>query len=373
MSLNAEITRIENAKTTLKTKLNSRNDNQHQITNELIDEYGDFVDSIPEREIDWSEIGYSETPQFVQDGYDYAKTIYDNWDSSQSMFFYIFANNKSLIFMPLVETSNGFNFSGMFSSCQALTTIPQLDTSNGIYFSSMFISCTSLTTVPQLDTSSGTDFSGMFASCTSLTTVPQLDTSSGTDFDSMFASCTSLTTIPQLNTSSGTDFDSMFSSCKALTTIPQLNTSNGTIFQSMFQYCTSLTTIPQLNTSNGTNFSSMFSYCSNLVNVPQLDTSSGTDFLRMFQYCFSLATFGGLENIGQAYSTNTSANYSNYTLDLSSCSRLTHDSLMNVINNLYDIATKGCNTQQLVLGSTNLAKLSASEISTATNKGWSVS
>ena len=40
MSLNAEITRIENAKTTLKTKLNSRNDNQHQITNETIDEYG---------------------------------------------------------------------------------------------------------------------------------------------------------------------------------------------------------------------------------------------------------------------------------------------------------------------------------------------
>jgi len=46
---------------------------------------------------------------------------------------------------------------------------------------------------------------------------------------------------------------------------------------------------------------------------------------------------------------------------------------MNVINNLYDIATKGCNTQQLVLGSTNIAKLTAEEIAIATNKGWTVS
>lgn len=277
MSLNSEITRLENAKTTLKTKLNSRNDNQHQITNELIDEYGDFVDSIPEREIDWSEIGYSETPQFVQDGYDYAKTIYDNWDSSRLSFYSMFANDESLIFMPLVDTSNGTDFLWMFGYCQALITIPQLDTSNG------------------------------------------------TTFQSMFASCSSLTTIPQLNTSSGTDFISMF------------------------QYCTSLTTIPQL------------------------DTSSGTDFLWMFDSCSSLITFGGLKNIGQAYSTNSSANNRSYKLNLEDSSRLTHDSLMNVINNLYDIATKGCNTQQLVLGSTNLAKLSASEISTATNKGWSVS
>lgn len=46
---------------------------------------------------------------------------------------------------------------------------------------------------------------------------------------------------------------------------------------------------------------------------------------------------------------------------------------MNLINNLYDIASKGCKTQQLKLGATNLAKLSEEEIAIATNKGWSVS
>ena len=45
----------------------------------------------------------------------------------------------------------------------------------------------------------------------------------------------------------------------------------------------------------------------------------------------------------------------------------------NKINNLYDIATKGCNTQKLVLGNTNIAKLTAEEVAIGTSKGWSIS
>ena len=46
---------------------------------------------------------------------------------------------------------------------------------------------------------------------------------------------------------------------------------------------------------------------------------------------------------------------------------------MNVINNLYDIKTKGCNPQGLVLGSINLNKLTSEQIAIATERGWSVS
>ena len=77
--------------------------------------------------------------------------------------------------------------------------------------------------------------------------------------------------------------------------------------------------------------------------------------------------------IRKAFLTSQSANYYAYTINLSECTLLTHDSLMNVINKLYDIATSGCNTQSLTLGSTNLAKLTAEEIAIATNKGWTVS
>lgn len=137
------------------------------------------------------------------------------------------------------------------------------------------------------------------------------------------------------------------------------------------------TTLPSLianaDWSQVTNVATMFSSCAYLTTVPELSLSGATNLKQMFRYCIALTTLGGFKNLGQAYSTSESANYSDYKLDLSTCSSLTHDSLMNVINKLYDIATKGCNTQQLVLGSTNLAKLTAEEIAIATNKGWSVS
>ena len=84
-------------------------------------------------------------------------------------------------------------------------------------------------------------------------------------------------------------------------------------------------------------------------------------------------------NLGKGFYQKTT-NYNDYTLRLSSSSQLTRDSLMSVINNLYDlnltydVANGGTlYSQQLVLGSTNLAKLTAEEIAIATNKGWTVS
>ena len=141
----------------------------------------------------------------------------------------------------------------------------------------------------------------------------------------------------------------------------------------MFGNCTSLLSIPQLDTSKVTEMYGVFSGCTSLLEIPQLNTSNVNSISNLFQNCSSLTTLGGLTNLGQAYSTTQSANYYKYKLDLSMSTNLTHDSLMNIINNLYDIATKGCNPQQLVLGETNLAKLTAEEIAIATNKGWSVS
>jgi len=47
MSIASEITRIQGAKADLKTAINAKTDARHQITTETIDEYADFVDSIP--------------------------------------------------------------------------------------------------------------------------------------------------------------------------------------------------------------------------------------------------------------------------------------------------------------------------------------
>ena len=252
MSVATEIERIQTAKETLKTKLNAKNDSEHQITNELISDYGTFVDSITG--VDINEY-FKPT---IQGGAAYG------WRDS-------FIKFRSPL---IVEGTNGYY---MFND-YAFETAPEL------------IGAEKLTNASQ-----------------------------------------------------------MFYGGNYLKYVPDFNTSNVTTMYSMFQYCQNLITVPKLNASKVISVTNMFGNCSNLTNL------------------------GGLENLGQAYDTTKSANYSSYTLDLSTCKKLTHDSLMNVINNLYDIKSKGCNPQSLVLGSTNLAKLSSEEIAIATNKGWNVS
>ena len=131
--------------------------------------------------------------------------------------------------------------------------------------------------------------------------------------------------------------------------------------------------IPMIDTSDYTLMGYMFSSYSSLTTIPLLDTNKVTNMNNTFYSCFSLTTLGGFRNLGQAYSTTQSANYNDYTLNLSSSTKLTHDSLMNVINNLYDIASAGIQPQKLVLGSKNLAKLTSEEIAIATEKGFNVS
>lgn len=273
---------------------------------------------------DWSTIGYSGEPQYIQDGYNYAQTIYNNWDSTQTDYSSKFRNDTNLIYMPMVDTTQG------------------------------------------------TKFASMFNGCTSLVTVPRLNTSKSTIFQAMFQNCSSLRSVPTLNTSQGMVFTSMFSGCSALLVAPTLDTSNATSLSDMFYHCISLTTAPSIDTHNCLWFDYMFANCTSLTTVPLLNMSYASKVNDMFEGCRSLTTLGGFKNLGSHYDTEKEAHYSNYTINLSVANDLTHDSLMNIINNLYDIATKGCTTQLLQLGSDNKAKLTAEEIAIATNKGWSV-
>ena len=150
-------------------------------------------------------------------------------------------------------------------------------------------------------------------------------------------------------------FDYMFSSYSSLVSVQGLNTANGTNFKSMFNGCYKLISIPELNTANGTNFQSMFYRCYALTNIPELNTANGTDFGYMFQNCTELQNFGGLKNV-------------KYSFSLSASNKLTHESLLNVLNGLFDLT--GSDQQTLTLGSTNLAKLTDDEKAIATNKNW---
>lgn len=222
----------------------------------------------------------------------------------------------------------------------------------------------------------GTSAEYMFYGCP-LNELPQLDTSNVKDTTSMFDACKNITTIPQIDTSNVTRMNQMFYQCSNLTTIPQIDTSKVTTMTYMFGYCSNLTTIPQIDTSKLENMAYMFYSCTNLTTIPQLNGEKISILSQAFGNCKLLENFNGIINLGQGYQTIQSANYDYYKLVLTSSTLLTEQSIINILNNLYDIATKGCNTQTVTLGATNLAKLTSTEgqqaLASAQSKGWTIS
>lgn len=158
--------------------------------------------------------------------------------------------------------------------------------------------------------------------------------------------------------------------------LPLIDTSDYTSFYNMFANIRGLEEIPPINTGKGKDFDRFMYMCNKVKRVPQLDFGSATDVQGVWNTGNNqviLEYHGGYKDVGKAYSTTASANINGYRIIFGNYILLPHDSLMNVINNLYDIKTKGVKPQQVVLGSGNLAKLSEEELAIAQNKGWSVS
>ena len=164
-----------------------------------------------------------------------------------------------------------------------------------------------------------------------------------------------------------------------LVEIGSLDLSKVTSMASAFYGCTSLIKLPALNCSKATSLSNAFYNCLRLVELGEVDASSCSNLSNVFGSNEALTTLGGFKNVGKAF-TATKATNSSYQIRLNTSNLLTHDSLMNLINKLYDlnltydVANGGTlYTQSLALGSANITKLTADEIAIATNKGWTIS
>ena len=210
------------------------------------------------------------------------------------------------------------------------------------------------------------------------------------------------TSIPELDTSNVTDMSNMFNQCQNLTSldVSSWNTSNVTTMYSMFYCCRNLTSLDlsSWNTSNVINMSYMFGYCSNLtsLDVSSWNTSNVTNMSDMFYYCEKLETlssvradsltiasysspFGGSNNttlvdFGGFINLKSSWNGS-YCVD--KLTALSHQSLINILNGLYDFVGNGLTPTssqgKIKFGTTHLANLSDEEKAIATNKGWVLS
>ena len=308
--------------------------------------------------------------------------------SCKSMFY----NNKNLTSLIIKDASptNITNMSYMFQACSNLTELDfgNLDTSNVTNMSWMFNSCAMKSLdLSNFDTSNVTNMSYMFySSGIEELDLSSFDTSNVTNMSSMFMSCLKITELDLSNfvTSNVTDMNWIFHSCSKLNKLTlgdKFNTSLIKSMSGMFASCTKLIELDlsSFDTSNVTDMSTMFSSCQSLtdLDLSSFDMSKVTNVSSMFQSTSKLTNLKFGKNLGKSYTQKTTK-YSQYTLSVSS-EYLTYDSLMDVINNLYDlnlsydVANGGTlYRQELNIGYKNRLRLTEEEIAIATNKGWNV-
>lgn len=204
----------------------------------------------------------------------------------------------------------------------------------------------------------------------------KFDTSNATSAQGMFQDCTSLRcVVGELDTSNMTNISYMFYGCSNLTSIPQLDTSNVTNISYMFKNCDKLISIPDFNCVKVTNFGSSSSYswlygCSSLQSIGVIDCDSVTNigYVLGNNARTYLTHLGGFRNLGKASSvSNTNGSYF-----MAYAPNLTYESVLNVLNGLYDRASAGLSVLTLKLHANHLAMLSEDDIAIATNKGWTI-
>lgn len=135
--------------------------------------------------------------------------------------------------------------------------------------------------------------------------------------------------------------------------------------QSMFAYNNVIEYIPVLDLRNSVcDFTSMFTSCSKLCVV------RGFYIREDGKSIFSNSTFSGCTSLTDITFAGVIGSNG---LTLQWSTKLTHDSLMSIINCLADYSADTSGTSWVVtLGATNLAKLTDTEKAIATQKGWTL-
>lgn len=298
MSIASEITRLQNAKASLKTSINAKTDAQHQINNETLEDYSNFVDSItaggsPEYTGSYDSEGLSsQNIGWTSDDISYYQNNYVQWMSEFDDYYKLTTTDKSGVtsnkcryypksasFGPINDAFYGYN---------KLIGIPYKDTSNRTTFEQCFMNCYNLLGIPLIDTSSCTSFRQMFASCYALFKIPLIDTSNGTNTGSMFNNCYSLRKVPALNMKKVQDSSYMFNNCRGLISVGKLDASLGnlTTMEGMFSTCMALQVLDLslFDTSSVTNMASCFNFCVSLrkLDIRNMVFTNVTSYSSMF-------------------------------------------------------------------------------------------
>ena len=156
---------------------------------------------------------------------------------------------------------------------------------------------------------------------------------------------------------------------KKVTFAPGSTVTGGTRYGSTFMSCTGLE-YAELPPSFVQGSSQFFRGCTALKTV-KFNSTGITGYLQTPDAAHMLYLCTALEDVQVPSGWTTDLAICNDTMSRYFTTVLTHDSMVALINNLYDYS--GGTAHTLTLGSANLSRLSAAEIAVATNKNWTVS
>lgn len=286
------------------------------------------------------------------------------------------ANLTAFLNLNTIDTQSATDMTGMFKGCSSVASLDlsSFNTKNVKWMDKMFEECRSLTSLDlsSFNTENVVSMLNMFAGCTALTSIDlsSFNTQNVTNMFDMFKNCAMLTTLDLSNFNteglSGFGMGTMFHGCLALTELDlsSFNTSNIDNMGGLFSDCASLVSlnVSSFDTSKVTNMLNMFGGCASLVslNLSNFDVSKVDSMAFMFSGCARLSTL----TLGAGWASNAMVS----SFDLSDCSALTHDSIIDVLNKL---AVRD-NNPTLALHADTLGLLSDEEKAIATNKGWTI-
>ena len=243
--------------------------------------------------LNWADLNYDTsgpnkgTPSEIVNGFNYAKTIMENYTASS-----VFTNDNNLILWPNIDITGRFNYQNMFNGSALLHADPvtlgeETPTGNittNYMFSSTLIEDIEISTVNNVTAG----MAHTFKDCKRLKTIKINFTPN--DIEGLCEGCSSLTTINTINTSDITNMRYVFKNCTSLVSAPAFDTGNATLFNEMFNGCTALTTIPVYDTSKITNFTSFVNNC------PALTDATLDNILVM---CINATAYNGNKKLSQ--------------------------------------------------------------------------
>ena len=258
---------------------------------------------------------------------------------------------------PLWDTSLVTTMRSAFQMCRSLkkADLSHLNLSSVTDAERLFHNCIALIEVKIPSLPSVTSCYQMFNDCTSLQSVTLPELPSVTSCFQMFLYCYSLQSITLPELPSVNSCIEMFALCSSLQSLTLPELPSVTNCTQMFLRCSSLQSL-YLDMPNCGNFTLLASGCYALHTVEIVDMRKATSLENSFQYCSSLQNVNCVEELPKC------------AISFSYSSKLTLESVTNIITHLPDLSAEGSKT--LTLNKTTKALLTEALIAEATNKNW---